>query len=46
MADSVTVERIAAGNGVVPYPNEHPVSSNGEGFVTAEVETEAAETAA
>ena len=35
----------AAGNGGVHYPDEHPLSSGGEGFVTAEVESET-ETAA
>jgi glutamate synthase domain-containing protein 2/glutamate synthase domain-containing protein 1/glutamate synthase domain-containing protein 3 len=40
------VAALAGGNGDVHYPDEHPVSSGGEGFVIAEVETEAAETAA
>jgi glutamate synthase domain-containing protein 3 len=31
--------RLAAGNGSIDYPDEHPVSSGGEGFVTAEVES-------
>ena len=30
---------LAAGNGSVDYPDDHPVSSGGEGFVTAEVES-------
>jgi glutamate synthase domain-containing protein 2/glutamate synthase domain-containing protein 1/glutamate synthase domain-containing protein 3 len=30
---------LAAGNGSVNYPDEHPVSTSGEGFVTAEVES-------
>jgi len=30
---------LASGNGSVHYPDEHPVSSGGEGFVTAEVES-------
>jgi glutamate synthase domain-containing protein 2/glutamate synthase domain-containing protein 1/glutamate synthase domain-containing protein 3 len=33
------LERLAAGNGTVSYPDEHVVSSNGEGFVSAEVES-------
>ena len=33
------LERLAAGNGAVHYPDEHPVSSGGEGFVTAEIES-------
>ena len=33
------LEALAAGNGSVHYPDEHPVSSGGEGFVTAEVES-------
>ena len=33
------LEAIAAGNGSVNYPDEHVVSSGGEGFVTAEVES-------
>ena len=37
---------LSAGNGAVHYPDEHPLSSGGEGFVTAEVESESAETAA
>ena len=34
---------LAAGNGAVDYPDEHPVSSRGEGFVTAEVESGSAD---
>ncbi len=37
---------LSAGNGAVRYPDEHPLSSGGEGFVIAEVESESAETAA
>ncbi len=37
---------LASGNGRVHYPDDHPVSSGGEGFVIAEVESESAETAA
>jgi glutamate synthase domain-containing protein 3 len=37
---------LASGERAIHYPDEHPVSSGGEGFVTAEVETEATETAA
>ncbi len=33
------LESIAAGNGSIHYPDEHVVSSGGEGFVTAEVES-------
>ena len=33
------LERLASGNGSVHYPDEHPISSGGEGFVTAEVES-------
>ena len=33
------LEAIAAGNGAVNYPDEHVVSTTGEGFVTAEVES-------
>ena len=33
------LELLAAGNGTVNYPDEHVVSSNGEGFVSAEVES-------
>ena len=33
------LEAIAAGNGSIHYPDEHVVSSGGEGFVTAEVES-------
>jgi glutamate synthase domain-containing protein 3 len=30
---------LASGNGTIAYPDEHPVSSGGEGFVTSEVES-------
>jgi glutamate synthase domain-containing protein 3 len=33
------LELLAAGNGAVNYPDEHVVSSNGEGFISAEVES-------
>jgi glutamate synthase (NADPH/NADH) large chain/glutamate synthase (ferredoxin) len=33
------LEAIAAGSGTVGYPDDRPVSSGGEGFVTAEVES-------
>ena len=37
---------LAAENGHVDYHDDHPVSSGGEGFVTTESESRAAETAA
>jgi glutamate synthase domain-containing protein 3 len=40
------IQALAAGNGAVRYPDEHALSSGGEGFVTAEVESQSAETAA
>jgi len=40
------VASLAAGNGAVSYPDEHPVSSGGEGFLTAGIESESTETAA
>jgi glutamate synthase domain-containing protein 3 len=33
------LEALAAGNGALRYPDDHAVSSGGEGFVTAEVES-------
>jgi glutamate synthase domain-containing protein 2/glutamate synthase domain-containing protein 1/glutamate synthase domain-containing protein 3 len=33
------LEAIAAGNDQIRYPDDHPISSGGEGFVTAEVES-------
>ena len=33
------LDLLASGNGGVHFPDEHPVSSGGEGFVTAEVES-------
>jgi glutamate synthase (NADPH/NADH) large chain/glutamate synthase (ferredoxin) len=33
------LEALAAGNGQIDYPDDHAVSSGGEGFVTAEVES-------
>ena len=30
---------LAAGNGAIRYPDDRPISSGGEGFVTAEVES-------
>jgi glutamate synthase domain-containing protein 3 len=33
------LEALAGGNGKVQYHDEHPISSGGEGFVTAEVES-------
>ena len=33
------LDLLASGNGDVHFPDEHPVSSGGEGFVTAEVES-------
>ena len=33
------LEALAAGNGSLRYPDDHAVSSGGEGFVTAEVES-------
>jgi glutamate synthase domain-containing protein 3 len=33
------LETLAAGNGALRYPDDHAVSSGGEGFVTAEVES-------
>ena len=33
------IEALAAGNGSIQYPDDHPISSGGEGFVTAEVES-------
>jgi glutamate synthase domain-containing protein 3 len=37
---------LVGANGALPFPDEHPVSTGGEGIVIAEVETESAETAA
>jgi hypothetical protein len=33
------LEALAAGNGKLAYPDDRAVSSGGEGFVTAEVES-------
>jgi glutamate synthase domain-containing protein 3 len=33
------LEAIAAGNDEVEYADDHPISTSGEGFVTAEVES-------
>jgi len=33
------LDALAAGNGTVAYPDDRAISSGGEGFVTAEVES-------